>query len=570
MSSAPDADLPGQFWVVQGVNTNSITPYGVAQVDLPSRYEVIDSIAAGGAMDKISVDWNDRLLGLITSNRMTAALAMSGKTGVEAEKMLKSLARVAADEKPLPIRVPLRFLHIPPDRQAEVDIHERIVFHMLHTWASVSQEDRQHFLKSAMPAQGPMTKSLVDTELCNSGAERLLELIFRARGQHLANIEGRCPTPERHGVENRTVVRAPHNMRIGRQCACGYDHYLSPVYRQWHQRGVGTGVAALLSQVECGTTQAVIIMALLAVWEGLRTAQLTRRMRAMTRKIDIRISVPADTHPLLNDTGAPLLLDCNYQPLRQFLAVLQWFTSGESQETFEKGFTMPLDGSQLRLFPINEPTLTRWFDVLRGAYIACKTYPRAVGELQGLLRGWDNGETANVNGGLHAQVLATGLSFIYYRHINVSVVLADEQADVTSEDATWMTFGITTIPDTLWAANCAKVEILLAALTAFRGTVQKRLQDELLAEAEFKEATRKRKGRKSKEPAPWLPPALEPIDDDDMPPLSPVPVTKPAIPTAAKVHRLEACKEDRPFAIDELPLHFLKWKAPQTACACND
>ena len=574
---ASDAD-DGLFWLVQARSHKSVTPFGVAQVAVATRHDVVESIARGGMVDRGTAEWNGRVMNLVNGSRLTAAVTASGKTGKAAEDLLVLLAKTAADDQRLPVRMPIHLLTIPANRPAEADLHERIVFQMLHMWDSVLPDDRRDLLDLAVQRPPDAATAAAVAELCATTAARLVELLLRARGQHAVAAEAQCPTPDAH----LAAARMPAGLHASRfyassACACGRNYYLTAVYRAWHERSVGTDVAHLLQQVACTTVQGVIITALLGLWEGLRAVQLTRRLRALTRTMSVRLVIPAHAHPLLNGTGASRLVDCTYQRLRHFLVVMQRFAGGAQCDAWERGFTVPLDGPRLRLFPAEDPVLGRWCDALHAAVAACRCHPPAAAELQRLFRGWDGGEAA-APGPLEAQAVAVAQSFMYYRHVAVRTVLSDELDDLPEDEPTRLTFGLATLPDRDWCANSVRIELFVAALLVFRTRVQETLRAELLSSPP-RTAKRGKRGRgAARAPAAPLPPWVEEDDEEDedgensappleaaaMPPLEAAPVKTSALPVAPPRHRLpHVAAEDRPLPREGgVQLCFVPWWQP--------
>ena len=488
------------FWIVQASSFKGIEPYGVCKVNVDARPDIVHAIAMGGIVDKQSAEWNSRLVNTIMSHRISMAVAASGKEGAEAEALMCTLAQAAVEDGHVHVRVPIRLLRISLDAPHEGDIQERVIFQMLHAWNHIDVTDRNELLSVAFEEElHNVSAAATLTEMSSSTSSTLVDLLFRARAVHMARVVASCPTPHKHGVKHRTVIAQAGRVCTGTGCECGVDNYMTMAYERWHSRGPTTEVDRLLQIVPCAIVQRVLVSTLYAVWEGIRKVMISRSLKAEMRQMSIRLIIPPTAHPLLNGTATAVTIECTYKPLREALVLLQRFTSGEQADKWNKGFSVPLDGPAMRLFPVGDPVLTRWCTTLQNAANVCASYPRAMKEFKRMLREWDGGVAAGHLVDMQPLLLGVAQSFMFYRNVQIACELEDEPVDTAGESATWMTFGLSARPDPEWRANNARIEEFINALSTFRAEVRERLCRELLTEPKAPA------GRRKPAPAPPTP-----------------------------------------------------------------
>ena len=208
-----------------------------------------------------------------------------------------------------------------------------------------------------------------------------------------------------------------------------------------------------------------------------------------------------------------------------------------------------LDSPVLRLFPREDPVLTRWFDELQRAMDVAQNGKRLTTMLMKVLAEECPGSQRMPT--LSQRVLYVCYDMLYRRNVAVNAVLVDDDPLPVTEEQSWMTFGLRFEHSSGWIEAADAAERLVVRVAEARAAMQKIIRDDLISEVDARKRKadkRKEKQRQKKDAAAHVAGGSSGGEDES--------------PSSSPPSSLREIREEGPEFNRDFPLHFSQWWTP--------
>lgn len=291
-------------------------------------------ILEGARMDKLTTQMNRRFLDILTGRHVTANNKLLNMLSIVDEEVMtstsKDIALAFAEDNKVPFFIPFHFLHSDQSQaadSAQLDVHERILFQVLHAWDSFESNHRLQFVKAGLQKYAAVSHAEDIYTIAMMNKRYLITLMFVARGRYL-KVVNTVLNADKTRLTAEGTSHANHESDTMGCDGCFHKYYMNKYYMQLHD-GVAKmesfkslEEAQLKRFLNPDHLQSLVVQVLYFIWSGILNFPEEKMIDYKEEDFRVHFKTTADgTTPsiFLKDPafmGGPHIL-CNHALLKK-------------------------------------------------------------------------------------------------------------------------------------------------------------------------------------------------------------------------------------------------------------
>jgi hypothetical protein len=443
----------------------------------------VDSVANSNTLDEPIED----------KQEITPPVAESADNSVSVLKINTKRLFKKLKQMELPFFIPFHLLHYDADdknmeeeRVIQLDIHERILFQILHAWNGITRKDRMSLLRKGMDQKNGRysdeQRQFMESLVLFS-RESLFMLLVRARGiflsanqldDHVSHEDskrknfrnfGAIATEKRYTNPNMMAAASPFYIKD--PCPCAEHYYLTRLYH-YFQRTFETKKDEIKREVsqdvnefiDCELLTGMISEMLLLVWDAMCNTDLQTEEGEV---IDVKVfNVSVDFKLLETDNSLfkklakDKYISCNHTGIIKHVLHMYFYNYGYAMnetKTIEELLIINIkpfiEDNSLTLVSPEDVVLNERFAILERALALTSTNPKHKKELSAFID--KEFSCTKVLKELEDKIKWLMFELIYRRNVHVFPQMSSNKVDVNPRTERFnMTFGLVTDLDFAW------------------------------------------------------------------------------------------------------------------------
>lgn len=269
-----------KVWLAQVVrDKDNSQPSYAAMADNP-----LDPIATiildGARMDALTAKMNRRFLDILNGKQVVANNKLLNMLAIVDEEVMlstsKDIAIAYAEDNKIPFFIPFHFLHSDQSQaadNAQLDVHERILFQVLHAWDNLESNHRLQFVKAGLQKYAAVSHAEDIYTIAMMNKRCLVTLLFVARGRYLKVVNTVLNSDKTRFTAEGTSHAAHESDTMGCD-GCFHRYYMNKYYMLLHD-GVAKmdsfktiEEAQLKRFLNPDHLQSLVVQVLYFIWSG--------------------------------------------------------------------------------------------------------------------------------------------------------------------------------------------------------------------------------------------------------------------------------------------------------------
>ena len=484
-----------KVWITQNVRDKHNSQLSFCSVDENIWVNIVEKIIEGSCIDRTTAKLNTKFINAITGKNLQKKLAtmssiLHSAPTIDIEKIEAIITTTNKEctveymqSQNIPFFVPFNFLHFDSQVKAsndqQVDIHEHIIFQMLHCWDCMSKSDRVTMLHGLLSKRAKKAENMADyLILAVMDKIELVMMLFAARGKflmfcdkYLSHGSDQCDSTE--GIDNNNYM-----IKIYKDAYSCFDE---TVLKKKEYNLDRDQVKRLLNP---GYLQSVLVHIIYLVWESIKIHKVS------DIKCDVKLNIKHDSAKIFFEDKQKKngSLECNHAKLCERVIQMHHFfssygsastlTNAERKEVLYVNF----DDNYLALLPVTDKVVNARFESLY-SILQMSESKQFVKKMNTLIN--RHFSTCPAHDSIEYRIRWVCFEMMYNRFVNVNPQLMDHEKygklpdDVRNRTKFTMTFGMRVLDDTVWMKNESKAEVFLTELKELHVVFQKSIIDDI-------------------------------------------------------------------------------------------